>query len=47
MRSYTFAATQPSSLITAQEYEVLHLQILSGVDEWAIAISHKIIREIV
>ncbi|MHC5743784.1 MAG: hypothetical protein ACYTXT_18040 [Nostoc sp.] len=47
MRSYTYAATQPSSLTTAQEYEVSHLQILSGVDELAIAISHKIITEIV
>ncbi|MHC5776524.1 hypothetical protein [Nostoc sp.] len=27
--------------------QVSHLQILSGVHEWAIAISHKIIREIV
>ncbi|MBN3952083.1 MAG: hypothetical protein HWQ38_38675 [Nostoc sp. NMS7] len=47
MRSYTFAATQPSSLTTAQEHEVSHLQTLSGVDECPIAISHKIIREIV
>ncbi|MBN3894950.1 MAG: hypothetical protein HWQ41_06690 [Nostoc sp. NOS(2021)] len=47
MRSYTFAATQPSSLTTAQEYEVSHLQTLSGLDEWPIAISHKITTEIV
>lgn len=26
---------------------IKHLQTLSGVDEWAIAISHKIIRKIV